>query len=188
MTVTGFDAQPVLIGETLDLRPLQAEDAEDLYTAARDPQIWAGHPIKTRHERAVFLPYFAFLLGKGSTLAVRDRANGAIIGCSSYYTAPDRPGTGSIGFTFLATAYWGGATNFEMKQLMIEHVLKTLDAVWFHIDPVNVRSQKATAKLGAVFEYDATLNLGGTPAPFKTYCLTRAAWEATCAARALSLA
>ena len=183
MAVAGFDAQPVLVGKTLELRPLRAEDSEGLYAAASDPMVWAGHPIKNRHERKVFAPYFEFLLSKGSTLAVRDRANNEIIGCSSFYTAPDRPGTLSIGFTFLDTAYWGGEANFEMKQLMIEHILQTLDAVWFHIDPTNIRSQKATGKLGAEYQYDATLNLGGKPAPFKTYRLTRAAWEETCAAR-----
>lgn len=186
MRPAGFDPQPTLIGETLNLRPLKADDREGLYSAASDPAVWAGHPIKDRHERAVFAPYFDFLLGKGSTLAVRSRAGGKIIGCSSYYTAPDRPGTISIGFTFLGTAYWGGAANFEMKQLMIEHALDTFDDVWFHIDPMNIRSQKATAKLGAAYQYDAALNLGGTPAPFKTYCLTRTAWEKTCAARVKS--
>jgi len=119
-----FDPQPRLLGQTLDLRPLTPDDLEGLYAAASDPAIWAGHPVKKRHERDVFAPYFDFLLNKGSTLAVRDRASGAVIGCSSYYTAPDRLGTVSIGFTFLATAYWGGETNFEMKRLMIEHVLK----------------------------------------------------------------
>jgi len=183
MTRLGFDAQPVLVGKTLVLRPLKAEDFEGLYAAASDSTIWAGHPIKDRHERTVFTPYFDFLLGKGSTLAVQDRATKEIVGCSSYYTAPDRPSTLSIGFTFLNTAYWGGEANFEMKRLMIEHIFETLDAVWFHIDPSNIRSQKATTKLGAEYQYDAMLNLGGTPAPFKAYCLTRATWEKTCAAR-----
>lgn len=37
-------------------------------------------------------------------------------------------------------------------------------AVWFHIDPSNIRSRKATAKLGAKHVYDAALNLSGNPA------------------------
>lgn len=183
MLPVDFDPQPRLKGRTLDLRPLAAQDFEELYAAASDPTVWAGHPIKNRHEREVFAPYFDFLLAKKSTLAVRTLETGEIVGCSSYYTAPDRLGTVSIGFTFLAADYWGGAANFEVKQLMIQHILKMLDEVWFHIDPANIRSQKATAKLGAAYQYEATLNLGGTPAPFKTYCLTRAAWEETCAAR-----
>ena len=146
MTPADFDTQPTLIGESLELRPLSAGDFEALYIAASDPNIWAGHPIKTRHQREVFTPYFAFLLGTNATLAVRDRKTSQVVGCSCYYTAPDRPGTISIGFTFLSTAYWGGDANFEMKHLMIQHVLNTLDEVWFHIDPTNFRSQKATAK------------------------------------------
>ena len=61
-----------------------------------------------RFERDSFTAYFDFLLASGGTLAVRDRASGAIIGCSRYYVAPDTPAAISIGFTFLARDRWGG--------------------------------------------------------------------------------
>ena len=172
-----FDAQPTLIGPSLLLRPLHLHDFDGLYAAAADPEVWAGHPARDRHTREAFEPYFDFLLESGTTLAILDRASGKPIGCSRYYTAPDLPDDIAIGFTFLNNAYWGGATNFQLKRLMLEHAFASFPAVWFHIDPTNVRSQKATAKLGAVHVHDAVLDLSGKPAKWMCFRLDKAAWE-----------
>ena len=181
---TEFNTQPDLIGEVLRLRPMREVDFEPLFAAASDPVIWAGHPATTRYQREVFQPYFNMLLDLGGTLVIIDTTNNKIIGCSRYYAAPDRPDSMSIGFTFLNNAYWGGATNFNVKQLMHDHVFETYPEVWFHIAPDNIRSQKATARLGAEYVYDAMLDLSGSGAA-NTQCfrLTKQAWDKTCAAR-----
>ena len=173
----GFTAQPTLVGPTLRLRPLLATDYDALYQAARDPGLWAGHPAKDRWQPEVFSPYFQGLLASGGTLAVIDTATRALIGCSQYYTAADAPDDISIGFTFLARAWWGGATNAELKRLMLNHAFKTYERVWFHINPVNIRSQKATAKIGAVFDHEAVIGISGAPGLWKCYVLTREAWQ-----------
>lgn len=172
-----FDPQPRLLSDALELRPLRPDDFEDLHAAASRPEVWAGHPAKDRHERAVFAPYFRFLLDSGTTLAVIDRRSGRIIGCSRYYTAPDRPDDLAIGFTFLNDAYWGGGTNLELKRLMLDHAFRTFPEVWFHIDPANVRSQRATAKLGAEHACDAVLDLSGTPASWMCFRLRKRTWS-----------
>jgi len=179
-----FDSQPYLASKNLAVRPLESNDLDGLYQAASDPVTWAGHPARDRHLRAVFEPYFQNLLASGSAVVVVDRATDRIIGCSRFYTAPDRPGTISIGFTFLAPEYWGGETNFELKRLMLDHAFQTFPEVWFHIDPSNIRSQKATSKLGAQKVYDADLNLGGSPADWKCYRLSLRDWQAICQSRA----
>ena len=84
-----FDIQPVLERARLTLRPLAAPDRDGLYAAASDPAIWAQHPARHRHERAVFDPYFDFLLSAGGTLAVCNRAQDQIVGCSRFYAVPD---------------------------------------------------------------------------------------------------
>ena len=182
--MTSFDAQPTLTGETLVLSPLRAEDCPGLQAAAASPDLWAGHPAKDRWKPEVFLPYFDFLLASGTTLCVRDRATGRIIGCSRYYPAPDRPDSMSIGFTFLAQDYWGGSANFEMKRLMLDHAFGSFPEVWLHIAPTNIRSQKATAKLGAVHSHDAMLALTAAPATL-TMCfrLSREGWARRLGAR-----
>jgi RimJ/RimL family protein N-acetyltransferase len=177
--VSAFDNQPRLADETVALRPLVAEDLDGLHAAASDPATWAGHPARDRWRREVFEPYFAFLLASGGTLAIIDRASGAIIGCSRYYVPPDHPEGIAIGFTFLAPAYWGGATNFAVKRLMLGHAFESFPEVWFHIAPGNRRSQIATGRLGAVHAYDAELDLGTGPAPTMCFRLDRASWEKT---------
>ncbi|WP_371225114.1 GNAT family N-acetyltransferase [Roseovarius sp. 2305UL8-3] len=180
----GFDAQPELEGATLRLRPLRAEDREALAMAASDPATWAGHPVKNRHERAVFDPYFDILLASQGTLVVIDKAKDMVIGCSRYYQPPTRPGTIAIGYTFLMPAYWGGVTNFEMKTLMLDHALEQYDEVWLDIGPDNIRSQKATLKLGARKVFEGRLDLGtGREDDYFSYTLSRADWEATKAAK-----
>lgn len=175
----GFDAQPLLTGEAYHLRPLARGDYDGLRAAAADPDIWAQHPVRDRWAEAVFAPYFESLLDSRATLVIIDRARDAIIGCSRYYTAPDMPGTISIGFTFLARAYWGGSANRGVKALMLEHAFRDFDAVWFHIGPDNIRSQKGTAKLGAEYVYSARLALGGNaPDDYVIYRLDREVWRA----------
>jgi N-acetyltransferase len=172
-----FDPQPEIMSETLAVRPLRREDFKGLFAAAGHPEVWAGHPAKDRYKRETFEPYFEFLLERGGTIVVVDQASRQIIGCSRYYVAPDQPESISIGFTFLNHAYWGGGTNYQLKRLMLDHAFKSYPEVWFHIAPTNIRSQKATAKLGAEHAYDATLDLSGSPTPWMCFRLSQDAWD-----------
>lgn len=174
-----FNPQPELVSRTLELRPLKPDDLEALFLVASAPEVWEGHPAKDRHLRNVFEPYAQSLLDSGTTLVVIDSEMDKIIGCSRYYVSPDQPDSISIGFTFLHYTYWGGATNFELKRLMLNHAFQSFAEVWFHIAPSNIRSQKATAKLGAEHVGDAFLNLSGSPTLWMCFRLTREAWEQT---------
>lgn len=176
----GFDAAPVLTGPTLSLTPLRAKDVPALTAAAADPAIWAGHPARTRHLPEVFTPYAEKLLTWGGALVARQGAR--VVGTSRFYAAPDHDPSVSIGFTFLITDVWGGAVNAEMKALMLEHAFGTSDTVWLHIAPDNLRSKAASAKLGAIYRYEAELDHTGTPATSSCYEITRAAWRASPAA------
>lgn len=178
-----FDPQPTLSDALLTLRPLIADDLEPLYAVAKDPEIWAGHPARTRHERAVFEPYFGRLLGTGTALAVTLNGTDQIIGCSRYYEAPDQADSVAIGYTFLGRDWWGGTTNFAMKSLMLHHAFGVVDSVWLHIGPSNIRSQKATAKLGAVMAREGQMALWGVSGIWQSWRLDRADWDRIIAAR-----
>lgn len=174
-----FDYQPVLCGNTLRLKPLTESDFEGMFLAASDPGIWSGHPAKDRYKRQVFEAYFVSLLASKKALTVIDMDSGQIVGGSSYYTPPNPPNSIAIGFTFLVRAKWGGNTNRELKRLMVEHAFKAYEIVYFHIAPSNIRSQKATMKIGAEHLYDAELNLSTAPLLWRWYGLTRAQWAAS---------
>jgi RimJ/RimL family protein N-acetyltransferase len=82
-----------------------------------------------------------------------------------------------IGYTFLNRDYWGGKYNLEMKKLMLNHAFQFVNEVQFEIDARNVRSQKGTAKIGAVQvgSYEKT-QAGQAPRTVLIYGLSRTAW------------
>ena len=173
-----FDPQPVLTGRSVRLRPMTPADREPLYAAASDPLIWVQHPARTRHERSVFDPYFDAQLARRSALVVEQRTDGRVIGTSCYYVTDETPPALSIGFTFLERAHWGGPTNREMKTLMLDHIFDSQEIAWLHVGPDNLRSQKATEKLGANLQYTAELDLGNGPERYLCYALPRTVWRA----------
>ncbi len=155
MDAAAFDGQPTLRGPRLLLRPLRAEDAEALYAAASDPLIWAQHPDPERYRREVFLPgFFAPALAGGCALAVVEQASGEIIGSSRYYDWDPARREVAIGYSFLVRAHWGGASNAEMKQLMLDHAFAQAGRVWFHVGRDNRRSRRAMEKIGARLSHE----------------------------------
>ena len=174
-----FNDQPTLADDVFVLTPMREADRTALAAAAADPLIWAGHPAKDRHERAVFDPYFDSLLSGGGTLVIREAETGMVAGCSRFYASPDIPDEIAIGFTFLTRAHWGGDGNRRIKRLMLGHAFDDYENVWFHIAPDNIRSRKATAKLGAVFVDEGQFDLGNRSAAWARYRLSRSDWLAT---------
>ena len=169
-----FDAQPILQGKRLELRPLRRADWEALYAVASDPLIWEQHPAHNRHEIEVFRTFFDEALASGGALVVIDRANGLIIGSSRFHGYDEVKSEVEIGWTFLARLYWGGVYNGELKRLMLEHAFRFVDSVIFVIGPQNLRSQKAVLKLGAVRTDETAPGAGGDSLVFR---LTKAAFQ-----------
>lgn len=145
-----FDAQPVLAGELVTLRPLGAEDFDALYAVAADPRIWEQHPVPDRHEEQRFREFFRDALASGGALVASDRADQRVIGSSRYHGYDPTRREVEIGWTFLARSHWGGRYNGEMKRLMLEHAFRFVDQVVFLIGPENVRSQRAVERIGGV--------------------------------------
>lgn len=159
--VNTLDRQPHLVNADVQVRPLTASDWPALFTAASDPQIWAGHPAHDRWQETVFRRFFDEALASGGALVAIDPRSDTIIGASRYDFERAEPGEVEIGWTFLARSHWGGATNAAMKALMVNHALKTLDRVIFLIGNTNLRSRRAMEKIGGVQtdrHHDAMLN------------------------------
>jgi RimJ/RimL family protein N-acetyltransferase len=145
-----FDAQPVLEGGLVRLRPLRAEDRDPLYAVASDRLIWEQHPVKSRSEERGFGDFFRESMGSGGALAILDRETRKIIGSSRYHGFSAERSEVEIGWTFLARTYWGGTYNGEVKQLMLRHAFRFVEHVVFLIGPDNIRSQRSVEKLGAI--------------------------------------
>ena len=80
-----FDLQPVLRGELLELRPLRAQDFDDLFAVASDSLIWEQHPHKDRYKEEEFRTFFREALESGGALIATDVRDGRIIGSSWFH-------------------------------------------------------------------------------------------------------
>ena len=145
-----FDLQPNLKGETIELRPLAPEDWHELFAVASDPLIWEQHPENDRYKEDVFRVFFKDALESGGAFVVIDAKNKRLIGSTRFHGYDPEKSKVEIGWTFLARKYWGGQYNREMKQLMLSHAFKFVENVIFYVGENNVRSQKATEKIGGI--------------------------------------
>lgn len=145
-----IDLQPTLRGNLLELRPLHPDDFDALFAVASDPLIWEQHPASDRYKPDVFRQFFRDALDSRGAFLVIDRSDGNIIGSSRYHGYDAEKSEIEIGWSFLARSHWGGRFNGEMKRLMVQHALRFVKRVILVIGVRNLRSQKATEKLGGV--------------------------------------
>ena len=145
-----FELQPTLKSEILEVRPLRADDWEELYAVAADPLLWEQHPNSDRYKPDVFRKFFDEALASGGAFVVLDRKTGRVIGSSRFHCYDLVRSEIEIGWTFLARSHWGGIYNGELKRLMLAHAFKFVDNVIFFIGSTNIRSQRALEKIGGV--------------------------------------
>jgi N-acetyltransferase len=145
-----FDYQPILKGSLVELRPLRAEDFNDLYAVAADPLIWEQHPDRNRYQEETFRAFFQDALKSGGALIARDTESRWIIGSSRFHAYDPQRDEVEIGWTFLARSHWGGNYNGEMKRLMLDHAFRFVSRVVFLVGVTNFRSQRAVERIGAV--------------------------------------
>lgn len=168
------DWQPILVGETVLLRPTTHEDWKEMYIAASDPLIWAVHPVRERYKEPVFRETFESGLAGGMMLTIVERSTGAIIGSSRYHGFDPERSEVEIGWTFLVRRHWGGATNREVKQLMLAHAFRWVDCVYFRVGDKNWRSRGAMEKIGGQLR-DGLIEVvqNGVAMPYVAYEIRR---------------
>ena len=149
ITAVGFDLQPHLKSELLELRPLATDDWDELFAVASDSLIWEQHPEPNRYKENVFRIFFKEALESGGAFVIVERNTLHIIGSTRFYGYDPEKSEIEIGWTFLARKYWGGQFNTEMKRLLLNHAFQVVESVVFFVGEDNVRSQKAMEKVGA---------------------------------------
>jgi N-acetyltransferase len=159
----GFDLQPHLKGELLELRPLATDDWDLLFAVASDPLIWEQHPEQDRYTENVFRIFFKEALESGGAFVIIDSKTQQIIGSTRFYGYDPEKSEIEIGWTFLARKYWGGRFNAEMKRLLLSHAFKFVENVVFFVGEDNIRSQKAMEKVGAIKVETVTRTYGNRP-------------------------
>lgn len=148
-----FNYQAILQSNNFKLNTLKAEHFKELYQVASNPHLWAGHPSPERYQLENFQKWFDSALNSQQALVITDIRTNKLIGSTRFYNFDSIKSEVYIGYTFIDCDYWGGKANAEIKNMMIQHALHSVDSVLFDVDPTNIRSQKALEKIGAVFLY-----------------------------------
>lgn len=172
-----FSIQHQLEDEKVIMRPLMADDFEELLTVASDPKIWEQHPNKNRWQREVFKTFFKGALESGGAYIIVNKYNGKAIGCTRFYGYNSDDDSILIGYTFYATQYWGKGINHTVKTLMLDYIFQNVRTVYFHIGAENIRSQIAIGRLGTTkIEEKEVTYFGEMPYLNYVYKLTREEW------------
>ena len=144
------DFQPTLVGPTITVRPIAAADWSELFAAGSDPEIWKVHPSPDRYTEPAFRQYFDGAVASKMAFVFVDRATGRLIGSSRYHGHDPARGEIEIGWTFIVRSHLGGATNREVKRLMLDHAFTFVHTVIFWVGGSNWRSQGAMTKIGGI--------------------------------------
>ena len=147
-----------LLGEYVDLVPLEKEHFEELETLAKDKRIWAFYAYDGSNPQ-VFSNIFNSALDErdaGSQLpfTIYYKPENKIIGSTRYLDIQPKHKKLEIGSTWLHPDYWATAVNLECKLLLLTHCFENLKAlrVQLKTDENNIRSRKAIEKIGGQFE------------------------------------
>ena len=145
----------VLEGHGVRLEPLAAEHAPALAEAAADGRLWELW-FTTVPAPAEFADYVANAL-EGQRLghmlpwAVRDLADGRIVGSTRYHDIVAAIDRAEIGYTWYAASRQRSHVNSACKRLLLGHAFESLGCavVGLRTDNFNHRSQRAIEALGA---------------------------------------
>ena len=145
-----FNPAKTLESNELLLRAVNENDYNPLFNAASDPFIWEQAPYYDRYKREKFDEWFDDALNEQALVIIDKKSNKkALIGSSRYYEINESSKEVAIGYTFLVRSHWGGNTNRELKNLMLDYAWEHFDKVWLHIARSNIRSRKAAEKINA---------------------------------------
>lgn len=147
-----------LVGERVELIPMETIHVGGLYAAGRRPEIWDYMPMRVASRgdmtRLVHEALRARAEGHELPFVILDRAAGRIVGSTRFLDITPAHRGIEIGWTWLAPDVWRGPVNTECKYLLLRHCFETLEMirVGLKTDARNVRSQRAIERLGAVRE------------------------------------
>ena len=148
-----------LTGKHVRLEPIGEQHIAGLAEIGRGHDVWTFMLYGDRKTEADFRHFVEDLLAreqKGTDLpfAVIHLASGRVAGSTRYLNI-DRPNRGlEVGGTWYGPEFQRTAVNTECKYLLLTHAFEILKAIRVQIktDLLNVRSQKAIERIGAIKE------------------------------------
>jgi RimJ/RimL family protein N-acetyltransferase len=159
---TGMTTAPggrSLVGRHIRLDPSLVTDADGLFTALDHEDVWAGGYSGGPSARPSAPSEWAERIEQAAKdsramFTVRRAADEEILGTTSLGDTDLTHQRTHLGWTAYAPKVWGTAVNPECKLLLLTHAFDDcgFGRVKIQTDLINLRSQAAIAKLGAVRE------------------------------------
>lgn len=137
------------------LEPLTPAHRPGLEGAARDGELWnlwfTSVPAPDEVDRYIQWALEEQSAGTMLPWAVRDLANGNIVGSTRYHDIIERVDRVEIGYTWYAAGSQRTQVNAACKLMLLAHAFEDLrcKVVGFRTDNFNFRSQRAIERLGA---------------------------------------
>ncbi|MET0332425.1 MAG: GNAT family protein [Dyella sp.] len=148
--------QPVALeGHHVRLEPLTLAHGPALAAVAADGELWrlwyTGVPNAEGIDAYIEQALAGMADDTALAFAVRDRASGALLGCTRFCHAEAAQRRLEIGYTWYAARAQRSAVNTECKYLLLWHAFDTLGciAVELRTHWMNQRSRAAIERLGA---------------------------------------
>jgi RimJ/RimL family protein N-acetyltransferase len=147
--------QPVLTGPTVELRPLQKEDAAQLVQAAADGELWNMKvtviPGPDSVEKYIAIALEGRDNGTVMPYVIIRRDTGQIVGSTRFWKVDLANRKMEIGHTWLGSSIQRSGINTEAKYLLLTHAFETMQAirVQFTTDELNEKSRAAILRIGA---------------------------------------
>ena len=154
-----MQVEPVTLeGRLVRLEPLTLEHEEALWSVAQDRDIWTfmSVMVESRDDfHAVIVEALRLgVTGSHVPFAIVERSSRRAIGSTRYFNIMPADRNLEIGHTWIGKQFWRTAVNTECKYLLLRHAFESLGCarVQLKTDRLNVRSQTAIKRLGAVEE------------------------------------
>ncbi|HDR9507798.1 GNAT family N-acetyltransferase [Burkholderia cepacia] len=146
---------PTLIGERVELRPLEASDRQVLLDAAADGRLWNLKVTVVPGAETIDAYIDTALQGRAAgtvmPFAIVDGASGRVIGSTRFWKIDRKNRKLEIGHTWLSESAQRTRANTEAKWLLLTYAFDTLHCVrvQFTTDELNEKSRAAILRLGA---------------------------------------
>jgi RimJ/RimL family protein N-acetyltransferase len=148
-----FQLPELLEDGDVRVRPLRADDAHALRSAAADGALWelwyTSVPTPDEHDAWLEDALQGSEVGRWLPMVVE--LGGRVVGTTRFYDlVPEVPRV-AIGYTWYAQSFQRSRVNTTVKRLLLRHAFERwgVATVQFHTDHFNVRSQRAIEGLGA---------------------------------------
>lgn len=151
-------SQPTLTGRTIELRPMERENAAGMLAASADGRLWeltvTVVPGPASIDRYIETALAGRQAGTVMPFVIVRRDTGRIVGSTRFWKIDRANRKLEIGHTWLGASAQRTGVNSEAKLLLLTHAFEVMEVVrvQFTTDELNAGSRAAILRLGATQE------------------------------------